>query len=170
MVNMAIPVLTEISPVFATTTTIPNQPASAHLSLSSFFLMIPRRAGLRAGKDNIVEVMVRIQAPDAPAGQGAQRPPQAMALVIDRSGSMSGRPLEEAKRCAEYVLGKLRPSDAVSLVKFDNRVQRLWPAAPWAAARRSGRPSRASTPAATPTFTAAGRKARTRWPMWPARG
>lgn len=43
---------------------------------------------------------------------------------------MSGRPLEEAKRCAEYVLSKLRPSDAVALVKFDNRVQRLWPAAP----------------------------------------
>ena len=54
-----------------------------------------------------------------------------MYLVLDRSGSMSGRPLEEAKRCAEYVLGKLRPSDAVALVKFDNRVQRLWPAAPF---------------------------------------
>ena len=53
-----------------------------------------------------------------------------MALVIDRSGSMSGRPREEAKRCAEHVLGKLRPTDAVALVKFDNRVQRLWPAVP----------------------------------------
>lgn len=103
---------------------------NAHLSLSSSVLIIPRRAGLRAGHDNAVDVLVRIQAPDAPAGHGAQRPPQALALVIDRSGSMSGRPLEEAKRCAEYVLGRLRPSDAVSLVKFDNRVQRLWPAAP----------------------------------------
>jgi Ca-activated chloride channel family protein len=28
------------------------------------------------------------------------------------------------------VLGRLRPTDAASLVKFDNRVQRLWPAAP----------------------------------------
>lgn len=103
---------------------------NAHLSLASTVVLTPRRAGLCAGKDNAVEVLVRIQAPDAPAGHGAQRPPQALALVIDRSGSMSGRPLEEAKRCAEYVLSKLRPSDAVALVKFDNLVQRLWPAAP----------------------------------------
>lgn len=103
---------------------------NAHLSLASTVVLTPRRAGLCAGKDNAVEVLVRIQAPDAPVGHGAQRPPQALALVIDRSGSMSGRPLEEAKRCAEYVLSKLRPSDAVALVKFDNRVQRLWPAAP----------------------------------------
>jgi Ca-activated chloride channel family protein len=102
----------------------------AHLSLSSTVVLTPRRAGLCAGQDNTVEVLVRIQAPEAPAGNGAQRPPQALALVIDRSGSMAGRPLEEAKRCAEYVLGKLRPTDAVALVKFDNRVQRRWPAAP----------------------------------------
>jgi len=103
---------------------------NAHLSLSSTIVLTPRRAGLCTGKENVVEVLVRIQAPDAPNGHEAKRPTQAVALVIDRSGSMSGRPLEEAKRCAEYVLGKLRPTDAVSLVKFDNRVQRLWPAAP----------------------------------------
>lgn len=106
-----------------------NAATSTHLSLSSTVLMTPRRAGLCPGKDNVIEVLVRIQAPDAPAGHEAQRPPQAVALVLDRSGSMSGRPLEEAKRCADYVLGKLRPTDAVALVQFDNRVQRLWPAA-----------------------------------------
>lgn len=42
---------------------------------------------------------------------------------------MAGRPLDEAKRCAEHVLGRLRPGDAVALVQFDSRVQRLWPAA-----------------------------------------
>ena len=60
----------------------------------------------------------------------AERASQALALVIDRSGSMAGRPLEEARRCAEYVLSKLRPSDSVALVQFDNRVRRLWPAVP----------------------------------------
>ena len=103
---------------------------NAHLSLSSAIVLTPRRAGLYAGTDNTVEILVRIQAADAPEGHCVNRPPQALALVIDRSGSMSGRPLQEAKRCAEYVLSKLRPTDAVSLVKFDNRVQRLWPAAP----------------------------------------
>lgn len=101
-----------------------------HLSLSSCTLLTPRRAGLLAGQDNHLDVLVRIQAPDAPAGHAAERPPQAIALVIDRSGSMAGRPLAEARRCAEYVVDKLRPTDTVSLVQFDNRVQRLWPAVP----------------------------------------
>jgi Ca-activated chloride channel family protein len=113
---------------------------NAHLSLTSTVVLTPRRAGLCTGQDNTVEVLVRIQAPDAPVGHGGQRPPQALALVIDRSGSMSGRPLEEAKRCAEYVLGMLRPTDAVALVKFDKRVQRLWPAVPMG----DGAPQRAA--------------------------
>ena len=103
---------------------------SAHLSLSTTVTLTPRRAGLRAGQENTVDVLVRIQAPDAPIGHTAVRPAQALALVIDRSGSMQGRPLTEAKRCAEYVIGKLRPTDSVSLVQFDNSVQRPWPAAP----------------------------------------
>lgn len=102
----------------------------AHLSLRSQVLLTPRRAGLKSEEDNVVEVLVRIQAPDAPAGHEAQRPPQALALVIDRSGSMSGRPLTEARRCADYVVGMLRPRDSVSLVQFDNRVERLVPALP----------------------------------------
>jgi Ca-activated chloride channel family protein len=103
---------------------------NAHLSLSTAVVLAPRRAGLRAGQDNLVEVLVRIQAPDAPPGPVAPRPPQALALVIDRSGSMHGRPLAEARRCAEVVVGKMRPTDAVALVQFDHRVQRLWPAVP----------------------------------------
>ena len=103
---------------------------NAHLSLSTAIVLAPRRAGLKTGQDNTVEVLVRIQAPDAPVGHAAERPAQAISLVIDRSGSMSGRPLAEAQRCADYVIGMLRPTDTVSLVQFDNRVQRLWPAVP----------------------------------------
>ena len=99
-----------------------------HLSLSTTVSLAPRRTGLSAGTDNTFEILVRVQAPDAPSGDTADRAPQAIALVIDRSGSMEGRPLAEARRCAEYVVGKLRPKDVVSLVQFDNRVQRLWPA------------------------------------------
>jgi Ca-activated chloride channel family protein len=109
---------------------LPERVMNQHLSLSTPVLALPRRPGLRAGEDNRLEVLVRIQAPDAPAGHVAERPPQALALVIDRSGSMAGRPLDEARRCAGFVLERLRPGDAVSLVQFDNRVQRLWPATP----------------------------------------
>ena len=47
-----------------------------HLSLSSTVVLTPRRAGLAAGQDNVVDVLVRIQAPDAPAGHTAARPAQ----------------------------------------------------------------------------------------------
>lgn len=44
---------------------------NAHLSLASTVVLTPRRAGLCVGQDNTVEVLLRIQAPDAPAGHGA---------------------------------------------------------------------------------------------------
>ncbi len=105
-----------------------QDPMNESLSLSTAVVLVPRRAGLQAGVDNVVEVLVRIQAPAAPASQLPERAPQALSLVIDRSGSMAGRPLEEARRCAGFVIDRLRPTDAVSLVQFDHRVQRLWPA------------------------------------------
>lgn len=93
-------------------------------------LIIPRRPGLRRATDNRIEVLVRVQAPDAPPTHSRQRPAQALALVIDRSGSMAGRPIAEARRCAEFVVSRMRPTDVVALVAFDNRVRRLWPATP----------------------------------------
>lgn len=100
-------------------------------SLATTILLTPERSGLCADRDNVVDVLVRVQAPDAPTlVPTATRAPQALALVIDRSGSMAGRPLEEARRCAEFVASRMRSIDAVSLVQFDNRVDRLWPAVP----------------------------------------
>lgn len=97
-------------------------------------LLQPLRAGLVVGQDNAVDVLVRVQAPDGPSipsdGQSAGRAPQALALVLDRSGSMAGQPLIEAVRCAHMVVDRLRPTDCVSLVEFDDRVSRLWPAVP----------------------------------------
>jgi Ca-activated chloride channel family protein len=67
-----------------------------------------------------------VQAPDAPADL-PKRNPLHLALVIDRSGSMSGQPLDEAKRCAEFVLDGLQATDRLSLVVYDNQVQTLVP-------------------------------------------
>ena len=139
-----------------------------HLSLSSRIVLTPRRAGLLAGQDNTVDVLVRIQAPDAPAGHTAVRPPQAIALVIDRSGSMEGRPLAEARRCAEYVVGKLRPTDACRWCSSTTASSACGPPCRWATARRCARRSQPSTLAATPTCTVAGARAPRRWPTWPA--
>jgi Ca-activated chloride channel family protein len=89
-------------------------------------IITARRPALLAGHDNELDVLVRVQAPDAPADL-PQRNPLHLALVIDRSGSMSGQPLDEAKRCAEFVLDGLQATDRLSLVVYDNQVQTLVP-------------------------------------------
>jgi Ca-activated chloride channel homolog len=97
-------------------------------------LATPRRTALLASHDNTLEVLVRIQAPDAPANL-PQRNPLNLSLVIDRSGSMSGQPLAEARRCAEFVLDGLLPTDRLSLVVYDDEVDTLVPAVPIADGR-----------------------------------
>lgn len=92
-------------------------------------LATPRRTALLADHHNTIEVLVRLQAPDAPPDL-PQRNPLHLSLVIDRSGSMSGKPLAEAKRCAEYVLDGLLPADRLSLVVYDDGVDTLVPATP----------------------------------------
>lgn len=88
-------------------------------------LLTPQRSALLAEHDNDLNVLVRVQAPEMPLEQRSKRPPLHIALVLDRSGSMRGQPLEEAKRCAEFVLDGLEPSDRASLVVYEDRVETL---------------------------------------------
>ncbi len=87
-------------------------------------VVTPQRGALLAGHDNVLHVLVQVQGPAAPANL-AQRPPYHLALVVDRSGSMSGQPLQEAVACARYMVDRLRGEDTAAIVAFDNRVQVL---------------------------------------------
>ena len=50
------------------------------------------------------------------------RPPVNLALVVDRSGSMDGSPIEAAKIAASQIVEKLNQKDCLSLVSFDDEV------------------------------------------------
>lgn len=90
-------------------------------------LLTPRRPALVAGFDNTLDVLVRIQAPNTPEGESKERSRLNLALAIDRSGSMAGRPLDEAKRCASFVVDKLKNTDRVSLIAYDSSIETLVP-------------------------------------------
>lgn len=57
-----------------------------------------------------------------------QRPPVNVAIVLDRSGSMGGSKLENAKQAAKEALARLGGDDVVSVITFESEVQVIVPA------------------------------------------
>jgi Ca-activated chloride channel family protein len=66
-----------------------------------------------------------------------ERRPLNLALVIDRSGSMGGRPIEAARQAAAGVAETLGPEDLLTLVCFNNNVQTVLRARPMDRAGRA---------------------------------
>lgn len=60
---------------------------------------------------------VTVQAPDDPGAR--RRPPVNLAIVIDRSGSMQGQKIEDAKGAARQLVDQLEPGDRVAIVTYD---------------------------------------------------
>jgi Ca-activated chloride channel homolog len=83
-----------------------------------------------------MHVLIRVHAPQAQVNP--TRVPLNLALVIDRSGSMSGDKLEYAKAAARYVMERLEGDDRVSLVTFDDRVEVPLPSSPARSVNISG--------------------------------
>lgn len=54
----------------------------------------------------------------APRGTHRGRPPLSLAVVIDRSGSMSGEPMQNAKEAASRLIGQLDAADAFTVVTY----------------------------------------------------
>ena len=89
----------------------PNIPALPRLEIH------PLRKGLPKGQPHATKVLVRVVS-DAPVPTAvADRPPLDLAIVIDRSGSMSGEPLEAALGCAKNLIRGLREQDRVAVLR-----------------------------------------------------
>ena len=58
-----------------------------------------------------------LQAAQTPAGP---RPDMAVALVIDRSGSMAGEKIRQARRAAKMLVSRLGPEDQIAIVTYSS--------------------------------------------------
>lgn len=91
--------------------------------------------GVRASVDRplIVEngndsrVVIKIEVEGRKTGP-IRRTPLNLAIVLDRSGSMSGAKLEQAKQAAQFLVNQLQRDDVLSVVLYDTEVQVVVPA------------------------------------------
>lgn len=79
-----------------------------------------------AGSKNYLRVAVGGCRPEPAQG----RTPVNVALVIDRSGSMQGLPISQAREAAIMAINRLQRTDIASVVIFDHSIDVLVPAQP----------------------------------------
>ncbi len=71
-------------------------------------------------------VLIRLQAEAADQGTApTEAPPRDISLVIDRSGSMSGHPLQVASTACAQFIGALRPIDTISVFAYDDSLETI---------------------------------------------
>jgi Ca-activated chloride channel family protein len=70
-----------------------------------------------------LSMLLSIACPALDPSSAKARPRLNLALAIDRSGSMDGKPLAEAKSCAGRVVNSLREGDRIAIVAYDDRAK-----------------------------------------------
>lgn len=97
--------------------------------IKSTILLTPRKSAISA-QGGVLEVLVRVQAPDQSSESQGKKIPKRLALVVDRSGSMDGQPLAEALNCVLHIANCMTPADQMSVVVYDDKVKVLVPLSP----------------------------------------
>lgn len=86
----------------------------------------PVRSVLKAGEKQTTWIRVGLDGHRRESD--AKRPPVNLSLVLDKSGSMQGEKIEQARKAAIDALQMLGPDDIVSVVTYDSGVQVVYPA------------------------------------------
>lgn len=86
---------------------------------------IPGNAYALASSGTRENFLVRITATGTAMGT---RMPLNLCLILDRSGSMEGPPMDYMKRACGYVVDLLEPNDVLSVVAFEETAQVIMPA------------------------------------------
>lgn len=100
--------------------------------------------------DQQQNVAVTITTAARPAVPSTGRPPLSLAIVIDRSGSMTGAPIENAKAAALSMLRQLDSGDAFAVVSYSSSARTVL------AMQRATEASKAAARAAIETIDASG--------------
>lgn len=99
-------------------------------SIDPDVLLIPLKPAAPAA-GGAIDVLVQVKAPPwdrmREESYGGTRPRLRLALVLDRSAGMAGKPLGDALRCVQHIVSHLRPDDQVALVLFDRQVEMAMP-------------------------------------------
>lgn len=82
-------------------------------------LEVPR---IKAGSTHKIGLLVEVEAPQLPI-TNLVRKPQAIIFVVDRSGSMGDGRLELVKSTIGEMVGRLAPTDYLSIVSFDTETE-----------------------------------------------
>lgn len=75
------------------------------------------------------QIAITISAPTEEVTKSMARPPLAVAIVIDRSGSMDRIPMENARAAAKRLVEQLDANDAFSIITFSDEVETVSPMA-----------------------------------------
>ncbi|MCA1557509.1 MAG: VWA domain-containing protein, partial [Acidobacteria bacterium] len=84
------------------------------------------KAKLESGRDQTVDLLIRITPPEIDSVKG-RRPKLNFGIVLDRSGSMGGNKIVQAREAACYCIDQLLATDRLSLVIFDDQIDLVIP-------------------------------------------
>ena len=90
-------------------------------------ILTPNKPALAETGTQPLQVLVRLRPKQDPS---QVRTPISLAIVIDRSGSMSGGKLRAALDCTRDLIGRLHDNDEVSIITYDDEVDVLLPLSP----------------------------------------
>lgn len=74
------------------------------------------------------ECVIQVEVAGRKKPDEKRKVPMNLAIVLDRSGSMSGAKIERARQAAALALGLVGPDDTFALVVYDNEVETIIPA------------------------------------------
>lgn len=87
--------------------------------------ILTEKPKISAQIDQTIDVLVRVTTPERDAADG-KRPVLNFGIALDRSGSMDGNKMHEAREAAKYCVDQLLPTDRFSAVIFDDQIDVLY--------------------------------------------